>query len=89
MSPLSGEPRQQILVLGKFHLQASFMGTGSLGEDVKDECRTIDNFDIQCVFQFPLLVGSKFVIEYQDIIIGGFLYRQKLLEFTPTNIVIM
>jgi hypothetical protein len=47
VTPLAGEPRQEVLVLRQFDLEAAFAGLGAASEDVEDEGRTVEDFDLE------------------------------------------
>ena len=46
MAPLSGKARQEILVLCQLHLELPLPGSGTPGEDVQDQPRTVYHFDV-------------------------------------------
>ena len=51
----TAKARQEIRKLGQFHLKTSFLCRGPLGEDVKDQLRSIDDLRLEFVFQIASL----------------------------------
>ena len=64
---VAGQPRQQVVQLGEFHLQAAFPGVGARGEDIENQLGSIDDFRVERLFQVALLGGSQVVVEDHDI----------------------
>jgi hypothetical protein len=63
VGPLARQARQEIFELCQLNLQATLTGLCSVGEDVENKRRTVDNFDSGDVFQMPLLGGRQLVVE--------------------------
>ena len=57
MRPCARQARQTIFVLRQFDLKRAFAGVGVLGEDVEDQRRAVEDFDLlaEALFQFALV----------------------------------
>jgi hypothetical protein len=55
VAPLPFQPREQVLGLREVHLQPPFLRAGAHREDVEDQCRAVQHFHLQLVFEFHLL----------------------------------
>ncbi len=79
MGPHAGQAREQVLVLGQFHLSAGCGCLSAFGEYVEDEAGSVEDFDFQFFFDVSHLFGRQVIIEYgeSDIlaiyVIGNFL----------------
>ena len=47
MGPHANKTGQQVLVLGQLHLQASFLGLGSLGKNIQNQATAVNNLHTQ------------------------------------------
>ena len=53
----TGQPGQQILILGKLHLQSAFLGLGPLGKDIQNQRAAVQNRNTDNLFQCPHILG--------------------------------
>jgi len=58
VGPHPGQPWQQVLVLGQFHLCAGVGGAGPHGENIKYEVASVDDAGFQRLFQVAVLAGG-------------------------------
>ena len=58
VGPLADQPRQQVLMLGQFNLQLTFVSTGVSAEDVENQSGAVDYLGLERFFQVSLLGGS-------------------------------
>ena len=77
MGPHTGQAGQQILILRQLHLQAALSGSGSLGEDIKDQSAAIQHLHPQILRQCAHLRGAEVVIENDH---GGALAVHQFLD---------
>jgi len=49
------------------------VGAGALGEDIQNQCRSIDDLYVELFFQVLLLVRRQFIIEDKDVKACGIL----------------
>jgi hypothetical protein len=71
VTPLAGQTRQKVFVLGELDLKATFPGAGAPPEDVQNERRPVNDLNAQGVLQVLLLVWGQLVIQDEDVVIGG------------------
>src|SRR5699024_6161851 len=57
VAPHAGEARQAVLQLGKLDLQSTFARLGTPSEHIENQCRAINNFQLECLLQVSLLGG--------------------------------
>ena len=69
--PHTGQPGQQVLVLGQLHLEPALAGPGPLGEDVQNEGRAVQHLDTQHLAEHPLLGGAEVVVKDDQVGLGG------------------
>ncbi len=62
-TPWPDKPRQQVIQLRQFHLQAAFASARARGENIQDELGAVDDFGVQRLFQVALLGGGEVVVE--------------------------
>ena len=79
--PASGQAGQEIFLLSKLDLKSAFVGLGTLGEDIEDECRAVYYLDVKGFFQVALLRWGELIIEDDEVVAKLVFKRNKLLEF--------
>ena len=67
--PLTGEPREEVFVLGELDLESALAGAGPGGEDVQDKGGAVDDLDLEPVFKHSLLGGRKLVVNYDGAVV--------------------
>ena len=60
----TGQPGQQVFILGQLHLKAAFLGLGPLGEDIQDQGTSVQNRDANDLLQSPDIAGRQLIIKY-------------------------
>ena len=63
MGPQACESRQQVLVLGQFHLCFCVGRLGAAGEYVENQARAVQNLHFQFLFEVGHLLRGEFVVE--------------------------
>ena len=63
MGPHTGQPGQQIAVLGQFHLELTFPGLGALGKNIQNQAGAVQDFHTQIFRQNPHLGGRKLIVK--------------------------
>jgi hypothetical protein len=66
MGPLASEPRLQIRELCGFDLQLALQCASALRKNVEDQLATIDDAQLQFIFEIARLGGAQTVIEYRQ-----------------------
>ena len=84
MAPHAAQAWVEVLVLGKFHLEAAFLARCMEREDIQDECGAIDDLDglANDFFEIGLLRRAELVIEYDDVRLQAFRCLRKLVCFS-------
>ena len=69
MRPHAAKARVEVLVLREAHLKSALFRGGMEREDVKDECRAIDDLDalIDGLFEVRLLRRGELIVEYDQV----------------------
>ena len=60
---MARQPRQHVVQLRQFHLQAPFPRAGARGENVEDQLGPVDDLGGQRLFEIALLGGAQVLIE--------------------------
>ena len=81
----TGEPGQQILILGQFYLQTTFPGLGTLGKNIQDQSTAVQHRHTDDFLQRPDITGRKFIIEYHHGRLGGLHQHFHFLGLTLAN----
>jgi hypothetical protein len=81
VAPKAGQARQQVLKLSEFDLQLSFFGASALGENIKDQRCSIEDFAVEDSFQIAALGWRKFVVENDGIDISAAAVLGELIGF--------
>jgi hypothetical protein len=71
VTPLSGQPGKEILVLGKLHLQTPLMRAGAFREDIQYQRYPVDDLDIKLFLQVILLFRRQLIIEDKNVKVFG------------------
>ena len=59
----TGKPGQQILVLGKLHLEPTFLGLCPLGENIQNQGAAVDDRHADDLLQCPDISGGQLVVK--------------------------
>ena len=59
----TGQPGQQIFILGQLHLQAAFLGLGPLGENIQNQSAAVQHRYPQDLLQGTDMAGRQFVVK--------------------------
>lgn len=86
VAPLPGEPRQQVLRLREFNLQARLPRLGAAGEDVDDQGRPVEDFDLQCILEVALLRWRQLIVEDDQRVVALVALGDYLLELAFANV---
>ena len=82
---MSGEPRQQIVQLRQFHLEAAFPRARAPGEDIEDQLRAVDDLGGKLLFEVALLGGREVVVENDQAGVQRLAQRRHLDDFALTD----
>jgi len=85
--PAPSQAGQEIFLLGELDLKSTFVGLGPLGEDIEDECRAVNYFDVERFLEVALLRWGKLIVEDDEVIAESVFKRDKLLEFAFAHVV--
>ena len=74
-------------MLCQLYLKLAFAGPGTSGENIQNQCSTVDNLYAKALLQVSLLQWRELVVEDSNIIASSFLQRLKLGKLSFAHIV--
>jgi hypothetical protein len=86
VTPLAGQARHEVLGLGQLNLQARLTRLGALGEDIDNQRRAVQDFDVQSLLQVALLRRAQLVVEDHHRVVGVLPLRDDLLELAFADV---
>ena len=64
--PLTGQPRQQVLMLGERDLDRAFAGSRALRKDIQNQRGAVDDLAVESFLEIALLGGRELVVADHD-----------------------
>ncbi len=85
LNAFAGKPRQQVIELRQFHLELSFTGAGSRGEDVEDDLGAVHYAHVERFFEVAQLRRRKLLIEDDEVGFKAFHHAGEFGYFAGTD----
>src|SRR4051812_15148305 len=86
VGPESGQPRQAVFELRQLDLEAPLVSRRAAGEDVEDERRAVDDFDVERALEVALLGRGEIVVNHDHVVADVVAPRLDLLELPLADV---